>query len=49
MQTGEGIEQSNPRSKNGNRNYKEIINGGNPENRKPRKSGVTDASTTNRI
>jgi hypothetical protein len=36
-QTDEGIEQSHPGSKNGNRNNKEITKGDNPEDRKPRK------------
>jgi hypothetical protein len=36
-QTGEEIEQSHPRSKNGNRNNKEITKGDNSEVRKSRK------------
>jgi hypothetical protein len=34
---GEGIEQNNPRSKNGNRNNKEITKGDNPGDWKSRK------------
>jgi hypothetical protein len=36
-QTGEGIEQNHPVSKNGNTNNKEITKGDNPGDRKPRK------------
>jgi hypothetical protein len=36
-QTGEGNEQNHPRSKNGNRNNKEVTKGDNPGVRKPRK------------
>ena len=37
MQTGEGIEQNHPGSKNENRNNKEITQGDNPGDIKPRK------------
>ena len=36
-QTGEGIEQSHPGSKNGNRNNEELTKGDNPGDRKPKK------------
>jgi hypothetical protein len=36
-QTGEGIEQNHPWSKNENKNSKEITKGDNPADRKPRK------------
>jgi hypothetical protein len=48
-QTGEGIEQSSPRSKIGSRNNKEITNRGNPGNKNLGKgSGATNASITSK-
>jgi hypothetical protein len=49
-QTGEGIEQNHPGSKNGNRNNKEITKGNNSGDiNLGKRSGVIDASITNRI
>ena len=49
-QTGEGIEENYQRSKNGNRNLKEITKGDIPGDKKTQERlGLTDASITNRI
>jgi hypothetical protein len=48
-QTGEGIEQNHPELYNENRNKKEITKGDNPGDTKSKRSGVIDASITNKI
>jgi hypothetical protein len=49
-QIGEGIEQKQPRSKNGSRNNEEITKGENLEiEHLGKKSGAIEASITNRI